>query len=73
MQSRKQSAVEAVTNLAVGYAVAWLLTFTVLPAFGLNPTPGETTAISLIFTVASVVRSYALRRAFVWIERNAKR
>lgn len=58
------SALEAVANIAVGYLVALVLTATVLPAFGYHVTTGDAVGISLVFTVASLVRSYALRRLF---------
>ena len=64
MQSRRLSAVEAAANIAIGYLVALALTATVLPAFGYNVTTGDALGISLVFTVASLVRSYALRRLF---------
>lgn len=64
MQTRTHSAIEAATNIAVGYAVSVALTFTVLPVFGYNVTAGDSFGISAVFTAASLVRSYALRRAF---------
>jgi len=63
-QSRLMSLVEAGTNVAVGYAVAVATQLLVFPAFGLHTTLGQNLAIGLIFTVVSLVRSYALRRAF---------
>lgn len=65
-QSRRMSAVEAVANVAVGYAIAVVTTAVVLPAFGYAVTARDAFGISAIFTVASLVRSYALRRAFNW-------
>lgn len=63
-QSRLMSAVEAVTNVAVGFGVAVLTQAVVFPIFGLEATWGEYFAIGGVFTVVSVVRSYALRRFF---------
>ena len=60
------SAVEAVANVAVGYLVAVAATAVVLPAFGYRVTAGDAFGISAVFTVVSLVRSYALRRAFNW-------
>ncbi len=64
MQRRTMSAVEAITNVIIGYAVAWMLTWTVLPLFGYAPSVSDTFSISAIFTAASLVRSYVLRRLF---------
>lgn len=63
-QIRSLSAVEAATNVAVGCLVALALTATVLPAFGYRVTGPDAVGISLVFTAASLLRSYALRRAF---------
>lgn len=64
MQSRRLSAAESVVNVAVGYMISLLLTFTVLPLFGYAVTAAHSAGISAIFTVASLVRSYLLRRLF---------
>ena len=63
-QSRLMSLVEAVTNVVVGYGVAVLVQMLVFPMFGLRTTLGQNLAIGAIFTVVSLVRSYALRRVF---------
>lgn len=60
------SAVEAVANVAVGYLIAVSATVVVLPAFGYRVTAGDALGISAVFTGVSLVRSYALRRAFNW-------
>jgi len=58
------SATEAVANVVVGYAVAVMAQMLVFPLFGLATTTAQNLAIGLIFTLVSLVRSYALRRAF---------
>lgn len=63
-QSRRLSALESVTNVAVGYGVAIATQTAVFPLFGLHASPGEHLAIGGIFTAVSLVRSYALRRVF---------
>ena len=64
MQSRAMSLVEAATNVAVGYGVAVATQMLVFPWFGLSTTLSENLQIGLIFTVVSLLRSYALRRLF---------
>lgn len=64
MQSRTHSAIEAVTNVAVGYGVAVATQVAVFPLFGVNLPLSQNLAIGVIFTVVSLVRSYALRRLF---------
>jgi hypothetical protein len=44
--------------------VAVLTQILVFPLFGIQATLGENLAIGCLFTIASVARSYALRRAF---------
>lgn len=58
-QSRAGSAVEALVNLAVGYGISVALTF-----YMLGVTPQRAAGVSAVFTVASLVRSYGLRRLF---------
>jgi hypothetical protein len=58
------SAVEAVTNVLVGYGLAVGLQLLLFPAFGLYPTLGQTLQIGGWFTLLSLLRSYALRRLF---------
>lgn len=64
MQTRKGSAAEALTNIAIGITVGFLSNIIVLPAFGYPVTVGDATAISLVFTVISFVRSYVVRRIY---------
>ena len=63
-QSRTASALEAVVNVAVGYGLAVGLNLTVLPAFGVPISGGQAVGVALVFTAASLVRSYLLRRLF---------
>lgn len=63
-QSRLMSLVESLANVLVGYGVAVATQMAVFPLFGLAVTVTENLLIGLIFTVVSIVRSYALRRGF---------
>jgi len=63
-QSRQSSAIEAVANVAIGMAVSWLVTYYVLPVWGLKPSPVDAAAITLVYSIVSFARSYALRRTF---------
>jgi acetyltransferase-like isoleucine patch superfamily enzyme len=70
MQSKRNSAFEATTNVAIGYLVSVLANVLILPLFGYNVTIGDSFAIGLAFTVVSLVRSYVLRRIFNRLERR---
>jgi hypothetical protein len=63
-QSRTGSMTETMANIAVGFAVSMAIQAVVLPAFGHHITLAQNFWITCIFTVASVVRGYALRRIF---------
>ena len=70
MQSKRNSAFEAATNVAIGYLVSVLANVLILPMFGYNVTIGDSFAIGLAFTVVSLVRSYILRRIFNRLDRK---
>jgi hypothetical protein len=72
-QSRTMSMLEAVTNVLVGYGLAVGLQLLLFPAFGLYPTLGQTLHIGGWFTLLSLLRSYALRRLFERLRREAAR
>ena len=63
-QSRRMSLVEAIANVAVGYAIAVLTQILVFPIFGLQVSLAENLEIGLAFTGMSLTRSYLLRRLF---------
>ena len=69
MQSKRNSAFEAFTNVAIGYIVSVLANVLILPMFGYNVTIGDSFAIGLAFTVVSLMRSYLLRRVFNCLDR----
>ena len=64
MQSRRMSALETAASTAIGFAVSWALTLLVLPMFGYAVTLGHSFGITAIYTGASIIRGYAVRRAF---------
>lgn len=64
MQSRKHSFYESCANIFIGYWVAVGATQAILPLFGYPVAFSENLAISGLFTVVSLVRSYCLRRLF---------
>lgn len=58
------SAVEAVTNTAVGYLVALITQLILYPLFSIEVRLDQNFLIAAIFTVVSLIRSYAVRRLF---------
>jgi len=63
-QTRLGSFIESWANVAIGFAINWCANMAILPLFGFHVTGAQAFGIGVIFTVISVVRSYALRRAF---------
>ena len=67
-QSRLHSLLETLSSIAIGFVVSLGITAVVLPAYGHQVTWGDNVQITTaIFTVASILRGYAVRRLFVWI------
>ncbi len=64
MRSRWMALAEATTNVTIGFVFAMGVQAAVFPLVGLTVTLGENLLIGAAFTVASVIRSYMLRRLF---------
>ena len=58
------SLVEALANVAVSFGVAVAAQIAVFPLFGLRASLADNLTIAAVFTLASIARSYALRRLF---------
>ncbi len=63
-QTRRQSLVEAMLNILIGYIVAVGSQVVVFPYFGIETTIQDNALIGLWFTGISLIRSYAVRRFF---------
>jgi hypothetical protein len=63
-QSRRASLVEAVVNVAVGFALSLGLQVALSHFFGWNTSLATDVYIVLLFTCLSLARSYMLRRLF---------
>lgn len=70
-QTKLGSLIEAVINTAIGFLITLGLTPIVYPLFGHSFTLAQNMGITAIFTVASVLRGYAIRRWFNQRLRNA--
>lgn len=64
MQTKRQSWIEAGLNVLIGYAVALSAQLVVFPLLGIYIELWKDITIGIIFTVISLIRSYALRRLF---------
>ncbi len=70
MQTKKQSLIETLTSVFVGWLIGVILNLTILPLFNYNITVVDSLWVSLIFTAISVVRGYLIRRFFNSKERK---
>ena len=64
MQSRTQSAIEAVANVVVGIGLALTAQLVFFPVFGIFVPMSTHAALTGMFTIVSLLRTYLLRRAF---------
>jgi hypothetical protein len=63
-QSRKNSFIEALTNVVIGYSIAFISQLLIFPMYGGNFTIEQNIYIGAWFTLISLVRSYVIRRWF---------
>lgn len=63
-QTRRGSFIESVVNVLVGYGVAVAAQMAIFPLFGVHLPVSDNLLIGVLFTIVSLVRSYALRRLF---------
>ena len=66
-QSHCMSILEASLNVVTGFLLSLIVQALMYPMFGIVTSFVTDSMISTIFTIASLVRSYLLRWAFVWL------
>lgn len=64
MQTKFESFIEANTNTLAGFIMSYALAYTVLPLYGVEQSAIVSLEITAIYTVASSVRNYLMRRYF---------
>ena len=64
IQTKKQSLLESLLNVAIGYLISLASLFILFPMIGIESTPSKNIFITLYFTVISIFRSYIVRRYF---------
>lgn len=63
-QTRLQSFIEVNTSTAVGFCISWAATPPILWLFGYEAGAGKAFGITVVYTVLSLVRGFAMRRLF---------
>jgi len=69
MQTKRMSLIETLTGITIGFLVSMLLTAFVFPLYGHHINLVDNLQITVVFTVASVIRGYFVRRFFVRVWR----
>jgi len=69
-QTRKQSAIEAVMNVAVGFLINFTANMTLFPLFGWEISVEQNIGLGILYTMISLARSYCLRRFYNWRHAN---
>jgi hypothetical protein len=63
-QTKLQSMIESITNVAIGYLVALFSQIVIFPFYDINISMSDNLMIGAWFTVISITRSYLIRRYF---------
>ncbi|AGH44507.1 DUF7220 family protein [Paraglaciecola psychrophila] len=63
-QSKIDSALEALTNIFVGFSINFTANILIFPIFGWEISISQNLLLGGCYTMISYIRSYALRRAF---------
>jgi hypothetical protein len=64
MQTRRQSLLEAWTNVTIGWLVGLGTQIVVFPLYGMKVKLIDNMQITIIFTIVSLIRSYLLKRFY---------
>ena len=68
-QTRSMSLIESVANTGAGFLVSLLIQITLFSLMGIETTTTQNLTMSGVFTLASLVRGYLMRRLFlIWEE-----
>lgn len=64
MQNKKHSFIEAISNTVIGLLFSFTIQTIVYPMLGLDVSVKQNLTITGVFFIASIIRSYLLRRVF---------
>ena len=60
------SLIESVANTGAGFIVSLLIQITLFSLMAIETTTTQNLTMSGVFTLASLVRGYLMRRVFIW-------
>jgi len=64
MQSKINSFIESAVQTFIGLAVSFLIQLIIYPLLSIPVSIGQNVIITAVFTIASIVRGYIIRRIF---------
>lgn len=69
-QTARMSALESIANVFIGFILAVFIQIKLFTSFGIEVETNQEVAIALLFTAASIIRSFVVRRVFNSIARK---
>ncbi len=64
MQTKKQSFIESLVNVTIGFLITITSLYIIFPMLGIENHSGKNILITIYLTVLSILRNYVLRRYF---------
>jgi hypothetical protein len=64
MQTKKNSLIESITNTISGFVISLLIQLLIYPIMGIPVNFHQNIIITCVFTAASILRGYLVRRIF---------
>lgn len=64
MQTKKQSLIESLVNVTIGFLITVVSLHIIFPLVGIENNSGKNIIITLYLTILSILRNYVLRRYF---------
>ncbi|WP_035092188.1 DUF7220 family protein [Aquimarina macrocephali] len=64
MQTKKQSFIESLANVTVGFFITMISLHIIFPILGIENNSGKNIILTIYLTVLSILRNYVLRRYF---------
>lgn len=68
MQTKKESLLEILISVTIGWLIGFISNMVILPLFGYPISVADSIYISILFTLISIIRGYIVRRYFNWKE-----
>lgn len=73
MQTKKDSLRESIVDTVIGFLISFVLSYYVLPLYGLAQSIQNSVEVVAIFTIAGFVRKYVIRRIYNYKQYNQRK